>query len=127
MSQTPPEAGRWSSRSDSAPLNTWSDQDGHDRSARHATTTPPAPDFRQPSSRPAGLPWNNLIWAVGTGIYFLGTVIIFFMNQDPANGMEQQLMETVRISDQIMWTAFAGSLTFLAWSAYRILPSLRNR
>lgn len=112
MTQTPPPAaGRWSSYSDSAPLNNQPDQSG----------------YRQSPTSSTGLPWSRLIWAIGTGIYFLGTVIIYFMNHDPANGMEQQLMETVRISDQIMWTAFAGSLTFLVWSAYRILPSLRNR
>lgn len=41
--------------------------------------------------------------------------------------MEQQLMEIVRISDLLIWTAVAGSLTTLAWLARRVILSIRGR
>ncbi|MGO1635440.1 MAG: hypothetical protein ACTHY6_12970 [Corynebacterium variabile] len=114
---TPPEA-HWSNQT-GAPDHTMHGEQPTPWQASAATT--------KPVSVPGALPWGLVIWVIGAAIYFIGTIIIFSMNNSPENGMEQQLMETVRISDQLMWTAIAGTLTFLAWSIHRIVRIVRHK
>lgn len=104
------------------PVNNW----GGPQSTASSFGQPQQAGHQQAQVK-GSLPWELIIWGIGTTIYFIGILVIFASNQDPANGMEQQLMEIVRISDLLIWTAVAGSLTTLAWLARRVILSIRGR